>query len=595
MSFAAQSAWTVLDTRFGRGEGLLHSAQPSIPNAETTRLLHYVAVCDVAELPLWRSGEHAAFIDTPLSAELNMACSTALPGIQRMLLQGGRISLTLCAGPLQAMLSEQLFQADEVHIALDSDPALADDLWDKWAIQLLARRCRRGTRLHCTVTGHQTSTPHVHAVYKSLAAQGFVWLDTSTTSNLASVRLAEYNPRWELRSTRMPEIHQPVTTGLGKRCAIVGAGLAGASVAQALALRGWQVTVLDAQAEPAQGASGLPAGLLVPHVSVDDSPRSRMSRAGVRLTLQHAQRLLQRGEDWDATGVMELTEQAQRRLAALPDLQTAGWLAEGQSAQALWHPHAAWIKPARLVTAWLAHSGIQWMGSCPIARLERHDGTWVLQAAGGTTLATADSVVVANATGALSLLQGLVADGAIDAELLRKLQLLQTLHGTVSHGAMPVNRAIQPNPFPPYPINGNGSLIANVPTREGPRWYTGATYESDAVAATDAQNHHSKNLQHLQSLLPDTAKLLAAQFAAHKVSAWTGSRCVSHDRLPLVGPAHIDGGNGLWMNIAMGSRGLSFASLCAEWLAARMGHEPLPVEARLLRSLDTHRPLRQPT
>ncbi len=35
------------------------------------------------------------------------------------------------------------------------------------------------------------------------------------------------------------------------RCAVVGAGLAGAAVARALALRGWQVTVLDRAAQPA--------------------------------------------------------------------------------------------------------------------------------------------------------------------------------------------------------------------------------------------------------------------------------------------------------------------------------------------------------
>jgi tRNA 5-methylaminomethyl-2-thiouridine biosynthesis bifunctional protein len=35
----------------------------------------------------------------------------------------------------------------------------------------------------------------------------------------------------------------------------------------------------------------------------------------------------------------------------------------------------------------------------------------------------------------------------------------------------------------------------------------------------------------------------------------------------------------------MGSRGLSFSVLCAELLAARLGAEPLPVEASLARVL----------
>ena len=557
-----------------------------------------MAVCDAAELPLWRSRQYAAPLDTPLAAELNAVCSTALPGMQRMLLQGGRISLTLCAGPLTAMLSEQRFQADEVHMALHSDSSRQDEQWDKWAIQLLARRCRRGTRLHCTVSGNENGAPHIQTIYESLSALGFAWIDAPPTSELTTTRLAEYTPRWELRTTRVPTARTSVTTGHGKRCAIVGAGLAGASVAHALALRGWQVTVLDAHAEPAQGASGLPAGLLVPHVSVDDSPRSRMSRSGVRLTLLHAQTLLQRGEDWDATGAMERTTEAQRRLAASPDLATAGWLVEGPSANELWHRHAAWIKPARLVAAWLAHPCIQWIGASQVARLERHNRGWILQDANGHMLTTADSVVVANANGALALLQGLAANGAeetLERQILNKLELLQTWHGTVSHGSMPMSPINLQNSFPPYPVNGHGSLISNVPTARGPHWYAGASYESDSLATTNTLAQHGKNLQALQTLDPIAAEALSPQFAAQEVSAWAGSRCVSHDRLPLVGPARPDGQTGLWLNLAMGSRGLSFAALCAEYLAARMCHEPLPVESRLLRSLDIHRPLRRQT
>ena len=44
--------------------------------------------------------------------------------------------------------------------------------------------------------------------------------------------------------------------------------------------------VLDAALHPAAGASGLPAGLLVPHLSPADGLLSRLSRAGVRTTVR---------------------------------------------------------------------------------------------------------------------------------------------------------------------------------------------------------------------------------------------------------------------------------------------------------------------
>ena len=77
-----------------------------------------------------------------------------------------------------------------------------------------------------------------------------------------------------------------------RRVTIVGAGIAGAGTARALAERGWHVQVLDAGATPAAGASGLPVGVLAPHTSYDDSGVSRLSRAGLRCMLHTLHNLL---------------------------------------------------------------------------------------------------------------------------------------------------------------------------------------------------------------------------------------------------------------------------------------------------------------
>ena len=57
---------------------------------------------------------------------------------------------------------------------------------------------------------------------------------------------------------------------------ILGAGLAGAAAARALADAGCRVTVHEAGPAAASGASGLPAGLLAPHVSGDDNVLSQI-------------------------------------------------------------------------------------------------------------------------------------------------------------------------------------------------------------------------------------------------------------------------------------------------------------------------------
>ena len=87
--------------------------------------------------------------------------------------------------------------------------------------------------------------------------------------------------------------------------------------------------------------------------------------------------------------------------------------------------------------------------------------------------------------------------------------------------------------------------------------------------------------------------MLAPQFAGGLIKAWKGTRCVTADRLPMVGPLYQADNPTLWICAGMGSRGLSFSVLCAELLAARWGAEPLPLDAGLARSLNARRASRR--
>jgi tRNA 5-methylaminomethyl-2-thiouridine biosynthesis bifunctional protein len=193
---------------------------------------------------------------------------------------------------------------------------------------------------------------------------------------------------------------------------VIGAGIAGAGTARALAERGWQVTVLDAGAEPAAGASGLPVGVVAPHTSHDDSGVSRLSRAGLRLMEQTMRDLLQEGVDWGCTGVRERRLPGKTRRGGVP----LSWLHEDASTahdwthkalppapdDAYWHPRGAWLRPALLVRALLNHPNIRWQGNAQANALrcatattaDNHTAsTWqVLQ--GNTVLAESARVVV---------------------------------------------------------------------------------------------------------------------------------------------------------------------------------------------------------
>jgi len=336
--------------------------------------------------------------------------------------------------------------------------------------------------------------------------------------------------------------------------------------------------VLDAADRPAAGASGLPVGVMAPHVSPDDALLSRLTRAGIRTTWIELERLLAQGRDWRASGVLERRPEGDTRVPA-------GWSDAGpneswpaSTAQlartglpadtpALWHARAGWVRPSRLIEAWLREPGVEFRGNAVVERLSRGAAGWQLFDAAGRLLAEADRIVV--------------AAGFESGRFAPRLPL-QPVRGQVAWGRMTGELAL-----PATPLNGDGHLIAHVPEGEGALlWLAGATFDRDSTELAPNDADAAANRERLKRLHPAAAAGLAASFDRSEAKAWVGVRCASGDRRPLVGPLDEDG---LWACTALGSRGLSFAALCAELLAAQWHGEPLPLPANLAKALGTQR------
>lgn len=554
------TCWRMLDTQFEQGTRFFENWQAWRVDPRRSRLLHYVAFTQIP--PTGADLSSAAGNDpalTLLAEELASHWLGLLPGFHRFLLDQGRVVLTLCVGDTLSLLRQQQFEADTV--AWHVRDAEADALW---TIKALARCCRRGTRL--TVLAPNACA--LSDVSRHLSQCGFEIQtpETSTASPAPATLEASFNPRWTLKNTRQTDMATASPPGT---CAVIGAGLAGASVAAALARRGWQVTVLDQAEAPAAGASGLPVGLVVPHVSADDCALSRLSRSGVRLMLQQARSLLAEGEDWAPTGVLERDVDG-RRLTP----------------QDIWHPQGAWLKPAQLVRAWLSQTGITFMGKAEVARLRQRDGAWELLDAQGQVLCRAERVVLANAGGAVALLQRLQQD---EPQCARDFARLPAMHGMRGLLSWALHDDTGKAAFPPHPVNGSGSMVPQVPMDGGFAWFMGSSYQPDSQPERANQDNHRSNWQHLQSLLPELADALQQKFESGELKQWKNTRCVTTDRLPAVGPLEASEAPGLWICAGLGSRGLSFSVLCAELLAARWGAEPWPVEASLAKALNALR------
>ncbi len=98
---------------------------------------------------------------------------------------------------------------------------------------------------------------------------------------------------------------------------IIGAGLAGACSAFALAQRGAKVALLDSQAEMASKGSGNALGLITPYLSLNSSPLESFYSAGYQFTQNFLTRFPDTAKTFQPTGALQLP--STRRLKNLID------------------------------------------------------------------------------------------------------------------------------------------------------------------------------------------------------------------------------------------------------------------------------------
>ena len=581
-AWMGQQEWRVLETGFGLSLNFLLTWRAWKSDPQRPKLLHFVSTEPYpvsAEDLLREAAKHPDLL--PLALQIAEQWHGLLPGFHRLVFEDGKVLLTIGIGDLKGLLKEQPFQADSVYLG-DIHAMHNPNLWDTHTLKAVARCCRRGTRLVCL-------TADSRAV-DVLTQYGFEVAKTSGVVPQVNHLHASFNPNWEPKKAAAPNKPMPCSH---KRCVVIGAGLAGAACAASLSRRGWQVMVLDAHESAAGGASALPAGILAPHTSPDDNLLSRLTRSGLRATWQVAKTQLLADVDWQASGVLQRRFDASgglpsqwpeagehwSRLAKSSEIQTlevatgsAPTPAQSQEIPALWHAAGGWIKPKKLVEALLETPGISQRYGIKVASLQRTsskdpDALWQVLDAYKNCIAEAELVILAS---------GFESAGLTDH---RAHLPLQPIRGQVAWGTVTDNR-----PMTPFPVNGHGSFI---PAFSGDNhktsWLMGATFERGNNNANIKDKDRQDISDRLQRLLPQTSEVLKASF--EESQAWAGVRCVSPDRLPIVGPLDDTALPGLWVCTALGSRGLSFAVLCGELLAAWLHAEPLPIEKRLAQSL----------
>jgi tRNA 5-methylaminomethyl-2-thiouridine biosynthesis bifunctional protein len=549
-AWAGRDRFVVLETGFGTGMNFLTTWAAWRDDPARPARLHFLSV----EKHPFAAGDLARLQAqwpefAPLSAELRANWPTLTPGFHRIALDGGRVQLTL-------MLGDALDCLPQVHAEVDAfyldgfAPDCNADLWQPKLFDVLAGLARPGA----TAATYTVAAP----VRQALAQAGFV-----------CDKRAGYGRKRHCLSARFAGPSSRTDAAVPRHVAVIGAGVAGAATAHALALRGLEVTVLERAAAPAQAASGNPVAVFRPVISRDDNRATRLTRAAFLHDLRAWAML--GGVEWARCGVLHLAKDAdaaakQRQaladtappagFARWADLDEARELANWPvAAPGVFYPTAGWVVPAGLCRAWLDHPAIRLRTGCAVARIQGGSDGWQVLGDDGEVLAEADAVVLANARDALSL----VPDQAWPLNIVR---------GQITQ-------------LPP----GSLPQLQRVVAREGylapgaSRPLVGATYEHDDDDTMPRTASDLANLARLEAILPGASEGLTPG----DVSGRASQRATLPDRLPLVGA--VGGHPGLYVAAGYASRGVVWAGLLGEALADLMTASPLPLEADLMRAI----------
>ena len=557
--WSGRAQFVILDLAFGLGEKFLAIRRAWQGDPQRPGRLFYLAP------GLDLSGADA------LAPQLRAIWPSATPGLHRILLDSGCVTFDLMFGEAEHCLEQMEAQADVVYLSAGLSQKSA---------KLLTRLVAPDIKLGATLAQAQV-----------LTSAGFLCHPAPAPAS------ASCHVQASLRTRRWQRITSRVAPD--KHAIVIGAGLAGAAACERLAARGWRLTLIERQAQPAQEASGNLAGIFMPLVSQDDNPATRLARAAYLFALRHWQHLGGVGTAFAGArcGVLQLARsplhaEVQRRIAQAWRYPSsyARWL-ESSAASAMlgsmapdgawFFEQGGWAHPGTVCETMLEACGkqLERRFSNEVLALVRKDAQWQVLGANGVVIAEAATVILANGVEATSIAQA------------ASLPLL-AVRGQVTH--------LGSGTFPALPMVVCREAYMTPASRDG-IVSVGASYDADADVRLQAHSQQA-NLQTMSAMLgvPMPQDL--------PLAGRVGFRCVAPDRLPLVGALPMDTLNtldtlagpierlrdvarwpGLYGLLGYASRGLIWAPLAAELLAAQLCGEPLPLESKLAAALDPGR------
>jgi tRNA 5-methylaminomethyl-2-thiouridine biosynthesis bifunctional protein len=536
--------FTVGELGFGTGLNILalidlwRSARPS-PQAT----LH---VFSVEGFPISRADAARALAAWPELADSAEVLLSQWPGgrrgFHRVEWPDDGVSLDLAVMDVEAALCAWSGPADAWF--LDGfAPSKNPQMWSPRVMALLAARSNPGARAATfSVAG---------AVRRGLQGAGF-----------EIERAAGFGRKKERLEARFgAPVAAPAHGSATPKVAVIGGGIAGASLARAFRRLGQTVTIFDG---PGVAASGNASALVTPRLDAglgpvaelyaqaftravglyrQETPGAVLTEGALQLAVQPRDggrfEKISAWDGFDPGGVQTLNGS-----------ETAALLDEAQAPEALYLKDALVVEPAAILKAWSGDGAI----SAEIERIEALHHGWRLVGVGGALLMEADIVCLAAGPASTRL-----ADGVP----------LRAVRGQVN--AAPAQFSGAPAAFGGYAIPMRGGVLF------------GATHDRDDWGTEPRVQDDDRNRHALRQGRP----VLADRLEGTTLKARASLRAMSPDHLPLAGA--VPGQHGLFVLSGFGGRGFTLAPLLAEAVAAEALGAPSPLPRASIKLVDPAR------
>jgi tRNA 5-methylaminomethyl-2-thiouridine biosynthesis bifunctional protein len=517
-----QRSATVLDLHFGLGQSFFATwhafARQRAQGRRGASALHrHPAASAVCRCPPRRLN---------LCTGLARGMALPLPGTHRLLLDEGRVTLTLIWGAVEEELARLDAPVDLFY--LHADPTRFDPAAPAWH----AHACKRLARLAWTGARALVFGAADVALAAAMRQVGF---HGEARDGALALR---YAPAWARPATHVAASDTPLRRDLphARQALVIGAGLAGTAAAERLTARGWRIDLIDAGPEVATRASGNHGGSSCRRWHAMTA-RWHGSR-GRPSCLPRSVWMIWAGWGWRITRPFVASAAASCNSGAMPSRRSpssrarkwqyppryARWMSAGETANVLgmptmgggyFFPEAGWLNPPsvcrRLLAVAQAQGEVRTHFNRAVARLVRVHDQWKAVDADGVLIAQAPVVILA--AGA----QARVLEQAAGLPL-------NAVRGQVTH--------LPATGFPdlPHALCGDGYLTRPYAGQV----CMGASYDRFDDPALRADSH-AENLARLQHMLPQIAAHMSLPQADAHLPGRVGQRCIAPDRLPLVG------------------------------------------------------------